>query len=302
MNFYKRHIGDYIKDAGHLTLLEHGVYTRLLDVYYTREAGIPQDKAARLIGARSKDELQALANVLEEFFTLADGIWTQGRCEEEIGNASDKAAKNRENGAKGGRPKKSVPDSQPTENPNGFDFGNHVGSKNNLSQTPDSRLQTLGSKTDSSGALVPEHAEDVDRPPPRPTLTDIKPDGRAVAICTLLTGAGVKRVNAFHPDVAVTWAQDERVTDTLLLAAVARAKESLGDEPFQTAYLRPIVVELLNPKEAKPPKADDWAWRKSNQGIEAKGRELGMFARGGESYPDFANRIQATIDKRKGQP
>ena len=41
MNFYKRHIGDYIKKAGHLTLLEHGIYARLMDVYYTREAGIP---------------------------------------------------------------------------------------------------------------------------------------------------------------------------------------------------------------------------------------------------------------------
>lgn len=46
MNFYKRHIGDYIKDAAHLSLLEHGVYARLMDVYYTREAGIPDGQAA----------------------------------------------------------------------------------------------------------------------------------------------------------------------------------------------------------------------------------------------------------------
>ncbi|MGI4938357.1 MAG: DUF1376 domain-containing protein [Janthinobacterium lividum] len=84
MNFYKRHIGDYIKDAGHLSLLEHGVYCRLLDVYYTRETGIPEDKAARLVGARSKDELAALGTVLEEFFTLTAGVWRQHRCEEEI--------------------------------------------------------------------------------------------------------------------------------------------------------------------------------------------------------------------------
>ncbi|WP_312165887.1 YdaU family protein [Massilia timonae] len=142
MNFYKRHIGDYIKKAGHLTLLEHGIYARLMDVYYTREAGIPEDKAARLIGARSKDELQALANVLDEFFTLVDGTWTQGRCEEEIGIASEKADKNRANGAKGGRPRKLATEQKPTENPNGYETENHVGFKNNLSQTPDSRLQT----------------------------------------------------------------------------------------------------------------------------------------------------------------
>lgn len=301
MNFYKRHIGDYIKKAGHLTLLEHGIYARLMDVYYTREAGIPEDKAARLISARSKEELQALANVLDEFFTLVDGLWTQGRCEEEIGNASEKAEQNRENGKKGGRPKKSATERKPTENPNGYETENHVGFKNNLSQTPDSRLQTktLGSGVDSQTEL----GEDEDRIPRRPLHQDVNPDMRAVAIATLLTGAGVKRVTAFHPDVAVTWAQDERVTDELLLAAVAKAKESLGDEPFHSAYLRPIIVELLNPPAPKQPKKrdDDWAWKRSNQGIDMKGREMGMFARNGESYPDFAARIQIEIDKRKGR-
>lgn len=300
MNFYKRHIGDYIKDAGHLTLLEHGIYTRLLDVYYTREAGIPQDKAARLIGARSKDELQALANVLEEFFTLVDGTWTQGRCEEEIGNASAKAEKNRENGSKGGRPRKTVEDPQPTENPNGFDVGNHVGSENNLSQTPDSRLQTktLEAAPPASNEVG---AGDDDRLPPRPTLAAVHPDNRAVGICTLLTGAGVKRVTAFHPNVAVTWAQDERVTDVLLLAAVSKAKETLGEAPINVDYLRPIIVELLNPKESKAAKVDDWAWKRSNPGIDAKAKELGIRAHGNMSYHDLAAKCEAEIQRRKGK-
>jgi len=157
----------------------------------------------------------------------------------------------------------------------------------------------LNSKALSGGAYG-SGREDDDRLPPRPQHQGTTPSARAVAICTLLTGAGVRKVTAFHPDVAVTWAQDERVTDQLLLAAVARAKETLGDEPFQVPYLRPIVVELLNPPAPKQPKNDDWAWKKSNSGIDAKGRELRMFARNGESYPDFANRIQAEIDRRKG--
>ena len=48
MNYYERHIGDYLKDTSHLSLLEHGVYTRLMDVYYTKETGIPKEDAARL--------------------------------------------------------------------------------------------------------------------------------------------------------------------------------------------------------------------------------------------------------------
>ena len=34
MNYHKRHIGDYLKDTAHLSLLEH-VYARLLDVRTT---------------------------------------------------------------------------------------------------------------------------------------------------------------------------------------------------------------------------------------------------------------------------
>ena len=67
-----------------MSLLEHGIYGRLLDVYYTREAAIPDAQAARLIGARSKDEREALTAVLGEFFDLVDGMWHQSRCDAEI--------------------------------------------------------------------------------------------------------------------------------------------------------------------------------------------------------------------------
>jgi uncharacterized protein YdaU (DUF1376 family) len=96
VNFYKRHIGDYLKDTAHLSLLEHGVYARLLDVYYTRESGIPDAQAARLIGARTEEERDALRLVLREFFESVthdnEGhnavLWIQARCEREIRNAS----------------------------------------------------------------------------------------------------------------------------------------------------------------------------------------------------------------------
>lgn len=93
VNYYERHIGDYLKDTAHLSLLEHGIYSRLLDVYYTRETGIDAGAAARLIGARSKDELSAMKTVLEEFFTLVDGVWKQGRCDREIERYQDKQRK-----------------------------------------------------------------------------------------------------------------------------------------------------------------------------------------------------------------
>lgn len=106
MNYYRRHIGDYLRDTAHLSLLEHGVFARLLDVYYTRESGIPVDQAHRVIGARSAEERDAVDLVLSEFFVQRDGAWHQDRCDREIAAYAEKAEKNRANGPLGGRPKK----------------------------------------------------------------------------------------------------------------------------------------------------------------------------------------------------
>ncbi len=306
MNFYKRHIGDYIKDAGHLTLLEHGVYTRLLDVYYTRESGIPEDKAARLIGARSKDEQQALSNVLDEFFTLVDGNWTQGRCEEEIGNASAKADKNRENGAKGGRPRKEVAISQPKENPNGFGFGNHVGSENNLSQTPDSRLHKNDddNSTDSSSATVstepdmPPGPDDgygapAEAPLPMREAPPVSQDP-AVILSVALRRQGVNCMST-HP-VLQDWA-DKGVTLDQLTEAVSLAREVKGNDPIHPNYLAPIVTKLLNPPASAPAGTAPRLAAKPRkpQGMDPKGLD--------ESYADYDARIrQAELDRRKGPP
>jgi uncharacterized protein YdaU (DUF1376 family) len=242
MNFYKRHIGDYIKKAGHLTLLEHGIYARLMDVYYTREAGIPEDKAARLIGARTKEEVQALSNVLDEFFTLVDGVWTQGRCEEEIGIASAKADKNRENGAKGGRPKKTLTDQQPGKNPDGSDVGNHVGSEKNLSQTPDSRLQTktLG-----------------DRASTQPELRTAEPtDPGQLSIVMRRFG-----ISSNPGDMRLIALADQGVSADSVQAACEAAKKAKPDEAIPAAYVLAILERWakdaadLNATGATPPRA-----------------------------------------------
>ncbi|SNT33619.1 Uncharacterized conserved protein YdaU, DUF1376 family [Noviherbaspirillum humi] len=298
MNFYKRHIGDYIKDAGHLTLLEHGVYARLMDVYYTREAGIPEDKAARLIGARGKDELAALENVLDEFFQLVDGVWIQGRCEREIEAASAKGEKNRENGKKGGRPKKNITEIESEENPDGSDVGNHVGSENNLSQTPDSRHQTPD-KTNtvsdtSNGVGIGEVAVAASSPG---------------EISKAMRAAGVP---SQPHDPRILKLAEQGVSAATVSAACADARESRPNESIGVGYIVAIInrwakdassiaaagAQAPIDKPAKP-KSEDWSWKRSDAGIEQKGREVGLFPRGGESYRDYAARIEAELEKRK---
>lgn len=104
MNYYKRHIGDYAAKAGHLTPLEHGVYTLILDAYYNREQGPTEAEAIRWARARNPEETQAVSSVLQEFFVLQDGQYIQGRVEEELAAAKAKAGRNREVGKLGGRP------------------------------------------------------------------------------------------------------------------------------------------------------------------------------------------------------
>ena len=157
MNFYKRHIGDYIKATAHLSLLEHGIYNRLLDVYYTRESGIPEEQAARLIGARSPAEKAALQSVLSEFFQLVDGEWRQSRCDEEIAAANEKAERNREVGKKGGRPRKMGSEKEPRNNPDGF----CEEPKHNPSQTPVTSNQTPSSDSDPSD--LPQSGSTIDQ-------------------------------------------------------------------------------------------------------------------------------------------
>jgi uncharacterized protein YdaU (DUF1376 family) len=110
MNYYQRHLGDYMRDTRHLSILEHGVYTLLLDWYYIHERGIPEGMEFRLTSARTKAEKEAVTNVLAEFFSLEDGAWVNHRAEEEI----SRSVSMRENGKKGGRPTKAEPDENQT--------------------------------------------------------------------------------------------------------------------------------------------------------------------------------------------
>jgi uncharacterized protein YdaU (DUF1376 family) len=117
MNYYERHLGDYAKDAGHLSMLEHGAYTLLLDRYYTTEQGIEEEKVYRLCRAKTKEERAAVDAVLGEFFALVDGFWVNGRADREITKMQAKVKAAQENGKRGGRPKRT--EEEPTGNPLG---------------------------------------------------------------------------------------------------------------------------------------------------------------------------------------
>lgn len=134
-----------------MTMLEHGAYRLLLDRYYGTEQGIQADQAHRIARARSRDEKAAVDAVLSEFFTLDNGVWKNNRAEEEIGKAQAKINASKENGKKGGRPKKDKlgSENKTQEKPDGFLSGFETETQSNpkitrpgVHQPPDTRHQT----------------------------------------------------------------------------------------------------------------------------------------------------------------
>jgi uncharacterized protein YdaU (DUF1376 family) len=91
VNYFELHIGDYDSATAHLTVVEDGIYGRLLRLYYRTEAPIPTDlkQVCRLVRALSKPERDAVQQVLEEFFVLRDDGWHNGRCDSEIATFID---------------------------------------------------------------------------------------------------------------------------------------------------------------------------------------------------------------------
>jgi uncharacterized protein YdaU (DUF1376 family) len=95
LNYYEHHLGDYAQATAHLSFVEDAAYSRCIRKYYADERPLPANIAAvqRLVGARTREEREAVAVVLKEFFVLADDGWHNKRCDEEISRYQDKRTK-----------------------------------------------------------------------------------------------------------------------------------------------------------------------------------------------------------------
>jgi uncharacterized protein YdaU (DUF1376 family) len=92
MHYYQHSIGDYRRDTMHLSLLEHGVYRQLLDLYYLNECELNAN-AMRLVCARNAEEMQAVETVLNEFFIKTETGYSHKRCDAEIERFHEKSLK-----------------------------------------------------------------------------------------------------------------------------------------------------------------------------------------------------------------
>jgi uncharacterized protein YdaU (DUF1376 family) len=96
MPFY---VGDYLRDTGNLTTVQHGAYCLLLFHYWAR-GGLPDDdNQLASITRLPMNEWRAAKPTLQTFFY--DG-WKHKRIEAELRRTTEKVAKARIAGAKGG--------------------------------------------------------------------------------------------------------------------------------------------------------------------------------------------------------
>lgn len=291
MNFYKHHIGDYDQATRHLSFVEDAAYSRLIRKYYAEEAPLPKDlkKILRLIGARTKEEKAAVEVVLEEFFELGEDGYHNSRCDRELEAKQAKAEVNRQVGKLGGRPKKTETHTEPTNNPNGYETETITVSEKTLASN---QKPVTSNQIEEQGPVVAHAA-------PREEIPDgSSPISRAVEIATYLRQRGVAGANSFNPNVAA-WADDVRVTNEILEAALSKARSSLGSKPVGPNYLATIIPDLLNPAPAQPQKQRD-DWHRSPKGIERKAAELGIYARAGETHDALRERCDSEL-RRKAQ-
>ena len=102
-SWYPRYYGDYMRDTGHLTLMEHGAYTKLLDQYYATQRPLPErlPDLYRMCSAMTDEEKEAVASVADQFFAVnGDGKRHNRRADIEILKEQSISASRSEAGSK----------------------------------------------------------------------------------------------------------------------------------------------------------------------------------------------------------
>lgn len=264
MNYYERHLGDYARDTAHLTMMEHGAYSILLDRYYATEAGIPADQAHRLARARTREEKQAVDAVLGEFFELVDGIWVNHRAEEEITKAQTRIKAAKENGKRGGRPRTNRDETQ--DKPGGLFVGSENETQSKAHQAPSTRHHI----NPIAGAIG-------------------IPEGGTVAgsICARLKNEGVQGVNPQNPKLLKLLEEGLTADEITAIGPEAASKGKGFAWLLAAAEGRRRDAAAVAALPALP--AEEWFL--SASGIETKAAEHGITQQRDEPFPAFKARV-----------
>lgn len=121
MNYFDLHIGDYQRKTAHLSLAEHGAYSLMLQTFYATERPLPSDRKVlyRLLRADSVVERKAVDAVATEFWPQTEAGLVNKRAQEVLEIYHAWLSKQKANGDRGGRPRKThgLSEHKPNDNP-----------------------------------------------------------------------------------------------------------------------------------------------------------------------------------------
>lgn len=336
MNYYPHHIGDYLKDTAHLTMIEDGAYRRLIDLYYLHEQALPCEKRQvyRLARAATPAERKAIDTILDEYFSHGEDGWMHRRCEEELSRSRGKT--------EGGDTKReNEKERQRRHRQRRADLFEALRGHGITPawDTATAALQEELSRVESNAGHAPvtppvtRDATAIHKPitnnqePIGGNLSSPTPETRDRSesdsppsqgdylpnptpyglLAKLLRSKGID-VAPGRPDFR-EWVEKGLTEDEALAAVEAARQAKPAPEPIPWTYLAKVLTTMRTaadsvpdkPKQGAAPKQDQDRWWMSNGGIDRKGRELGLFARGGEDYAAFKDRIFETLRQRGAQ-
>ena len=326
MNYFELHIGDYAEATAHLTFVEDAAYIRLLRKYYATEKPLPADlkQVQRLVGARSKEEKNAVQAVLEEFFSLQDDGWHNARCDAEIAkfqegepereakksNEEARLKRHREERARlfsllnkaGLHAPWNISMGELREMVKGLPATEH---ETHVSPLPATAPATPATATQSP---VTSHQTPVIKPNPSSSSqasTEVGADQqrddddqpreskRVSAIVAMLQGETIEATSG--DAIVLAWAADPRVSKDVLAAALTRARQFKPGEAIGLAYLDKAVQTVLQRQSAPPaaaPASLPPAPARKPQGNDPKGTD--------ETYDEWQARVAAYEQARRG--
>lgn len=267
------YVADYLADTQHLTTAHHGAYLLLLMASWMRGGQLPGDDEQLASICRMDRKAWAKAkSVLAEFFDQSEGAWTQKRLAEEYEHAKQISEKNKENGKKGGRPRKPDETERLSETkPNGKPNSKANGKPDETptpSQLPKAKIKSIvGQRPDDAREILAYLNQQACRQfEPVPANLDL--------IVARLKESSIEQCKRVVDNRVKAWKDDADMCQYL-------RPETL----FNRTKFAQYVGQLDAPLPGQKPWTESWS------GIVEKGKEFGLTQGDGEPGPEFKRRV-----------
>jgi len=207
MHYYQFNIADYRKDTAHLSIVEHYIYRQLIDWYFLDEK--PISKLTQSVMRRlslGSENVDCLKNVLEDFFTKEGDGWHHARIDADISQYQSNAEKNRENGKKGGRPKKQeLSGNQKPKKTQPVNLDNPTETQSKGNQEPRTNNQEPITKVKTKSVFVlPDWINQELWDGFMEVITKLKASNSEAALKSLITKLSKLKESGFDPNEAIS--------------------------------------------------------------------------------------------------